>query len=73
MYNIMYKPEEFEGRSFTAYGRLTAEGTLQDPYYDGSWQIPCRQDGSSDPERLYLLNGTVEDGALKAQSMENLE
>ena len=74
MLNILYKPEEFEGRSFTAYGRLTAEGTLQDPYYDGSWQIPCRQDGDApDPERLYLLNGTVEDGALKAQSMENLE
>ena len=74
MYNIMYKPESFEGRSFTAYGRLTAEGMLQDPYYDGSWQIACQQNGgSADPERLYLLGGTVEGGALKAQSMENLE
>ena len=74
MYNILYKPEEFEGRGFTAYGRLTAGGMLQDPYYDGSWEIACSQDGgASDPERLYLLRGTVEAGALKAQSMENLD
>ncbi|MBR3015789.1 MAG: hypothetical protein IKH57_01695 [Clostridia bacterium] len=40
MLNIMYRPDSFEGKTFLAYGRIAGVSTLQDPYYDGSWEIP---------------------------------
>ncbi len=39
MLNILYRPEAFEGKAFIAYGRIAAVNTLEDPYYNGSWQI----------------------------------
>ncbi|MBR5109194.1 MAG: hypothetical protein IK099_03280 [Clostridia bacterium] len=40
MYNIMYRAEYFDGKTYLAYGRIASGSMLQDPYYDGSWQIP---------------------------------
>ena len=40
MLNILYRPEAFEGKAFIAYGRIAAMNILEDPYYNGSWQIP---------------------------------
>ena len=74
MYNVMYKPEEFEGKDFTAYGRLTADSMLQDPYYDGSWQIGYSWDGS-DPgiDRLCAVRGEILGGTLTVESLDPME
>ena len=65
--NIMYRPEAFEGKTFTAYGRIAGPGVLQDPYYDGSWEIPFTS--ASDTSALAIgtnvtLNGKVSAGTL---------
>ena len=65
--NIMYRPEAFEGKTFTAYGRIAGPGVLQDPYYDGSWEIPFSS--ASDLSALAIgtsvtLNGKVSAGTL---------
>ncbi len=65
--NIMYWPEAFEGKAFTAYGRIAGPGVLQDPYYDGSWEIPFSS--ASDLSALAIgtsvtLNGKVSAGTL---------
>ena len=74
MYNILYKSEDFEGKSFTAYGRLAADSMLQDPYYDGSWQIGYRWDGKIPGlELLCAMSGQVQGGTLSVQSLESME
>lgn len=65
--NIMYRSEAFEGKTFTAYGRIAGPGVLQDPYYDGSWEIPFTS--ASDTSALAIganvtLNGKVSAGTL---------
>ena len=65
--NIMYRPEAFEGKTFTAYGRIASPGVLQDPYYYGSWEIPFSS--ASDLSSLAIgtsvtLNGKVSAGTL---------
>ena len=74
MYNVLHAPEEFEGKDFTAYGRLAADRMLQDPYYDGSWQIGYRWDGD-DPgvDRLCAMRGEIRDGVLSVRSLEPME
>ena len=65
MFNILYRPEAFEGKPFIAYGRIAAVDTLEDPYYNGSWRIPftakaeCPAIGT-----MVILQGTVKNGAL---------
>ena len=65
MLNIIYKGEEFAGKSFIAYGRIAAVNTLEDPYYNGSWQIAfdaaqeCPAIGT-----MVVLRGTVKNNVL---------
>ena len=65
--NIMYRPDSFEGKTFAAYGRIAGPGVLQDPYYDGSWEVPFSS--VSDTSALAIgtsvtLTGKVSGGAL---------
>lgn len=65
--NIMYRSDAFEGKTFSAYGRIAGPGVLQDPYYDGSWEIPFTS--VSDTSALAIgtnvtLNGKVSAGTL---------
>lgn len=63
--NIMNKQDAFEGKTFTAYGRIAGINTLQDPYYDGSWMIPFSS--SSDAPAIgtsVVLTGKVASGML---------
>ena len=47
MLNIMYRSDSFEGKTFLAYGRIAGGSMLQDPYYDGSWEIPFTSTGDT--------------------------
>lgn len=72
--NIMYRQESFEGKTFTAYGRIAGVNLLQDPYYDGSWQIPFAS--VSDASSLaigtnVLLTGKVSAGTLGECAVTN--
>ncbi|MBR1762908.1 MAG: hypothetical protein IJ731_06045 [Eubacterium sp.] len=63
--NILNSPEYFEGMSICGYGRILDEKTLEDPYYDNSWNIGI----SGDFEQLAFgtlveVEGKVKDGAI---------
>lgn len=74
MLNILYKPETFEGKTFSAYGRVLSSTTLQDPYYDGSWQIPFTTKETIPAfGTTVLLSGTVTGGALSSTSLTTLD
>lgn len=71
MFNILYVPDQFEGKQFTAYGRIAGVNTLEDPYYNGSWQIPFAADAQAPAiGTLVNLRGKVTDGALADCSLE---
>lgn len=72
--NIMYRYEAFEGKSFSAYGRIAGTDTLENPYYDGSWQIPFSS-GSASPAigTLVLLKGTVKSATLADCAMSVIQ
>ena len=63
--NIQYRSEAFEGKSFSAYGRIAGTDTLENPYYNGSWQMPFTS-GTESPAigTLVILKGTVRNAAL---------
>ena len=63
--NIQYRSEAFEGKSFSAYGRIAGTNTLENPYYNGSWQMPFSS-GTASPAigTLVILRGSVRNAAL---------
>ncbi len=65
--NILNRAEAFEGKSFSAYGRILSMTMLQDPYYDGSWQIPFMPKAGAQTPAIGTtveLRGTVTGGKL---------
>ena len=69
--NILYRPEYFEGKRFIAYGRIAQVNVLQDPYYDGSWQIDFSS--SADCPAIgtdVVLRGKVANGILSECALE---
>ena len=74
MLNILYKPESFEGKTFSAYGRVLSASVLQDPYYDGSWQTSfTAKETVPAIGTTVLLTGTVTGGTLSADTLKVLE
>lgn len=73
--NIQYRPEDFEGRSFSAYGRIAGvDNTLENPYYNGSWQMPFTSgDASPSIGTLVVLRGTVKNAALADCSLSVMQ
>ncbi len=70
MLNILYRSEYFEGKDFAAYGRIAGPGTLENPYYDGSWQIEFSSDDVSPAiGTQVVLRGTVAGGTLTGCSV----
>ena len=66
MFNILYMPEAFEDKTFIAYGRIAGADLLEDPYYDGSWQIPFFADAASPAiGTLVSVRGRLNEAALK--------
>ncbi len=71
--NIIRLPDAFEGKSFSAYGRILNASVLQDPYYDGSWQVPfTTKDTVPAIGTTVRLNGTVMNGTLANASLTAL-
>ncbi len=76
MYNVMYRSEDFEGRDFSAYGRIASLDPLmlEDPYYNGSWQNAFSYGGDIPAiGTMCVLRGNVAGGALAADSLEVME
>lgn len=71
MINIMNRKEAFEGKAFTAYGRIAAVDTLEDPYYNGSWNITIHPTTDAPAiGTMVRLQGTVRNGELDECSWE---
>ena len=69
--NILYRGELLEGKTLTAYGRIAGNGVLQDPYYDGSWQIPFTSEADMPAIGTdVVLSGKVVNSALGDCTME---
>ena len=70
IYNIISHADVFEGQEFWAYGRIASSNSLQDPYYDGSWQIGITWDGNVPAIGTeVVISGVIEDGALTVRSL----
>ena len=74
MINIKNRKESFEGKAFTAYGRIADTNTLEDPYYGNqSWSIVFQSSGSLPPVgSLVQVQGTVRDGQLDDSVLETI-
>lgn len=71
MMNILLIPDYFEGKAFSAYGRIAAAGVLEDPYYDGSWQIAYRSEAECPAiGTMVSLRGEVKGGVLSECTLE---
>lgn len=71
--NIKYRSDSFQNKEFLAYGRIASLNSLQDPYYDGSWEIDFTWDGTVPAiGTLVMLSGRISDGKLIVASMENI-
>ena len=63
--NIRSRSDAFEGKTFFAYGRIAGGDTLQDPYYDGSWQVPyTTEDTMPAIGKTVVLKGVCQGGIL---------
>ncbi len=72
--NIIYVPDSFEGKTFSAYGRVYSASVLQDPYYDGSWQIPFASKETVPAIGTTVhLTGTVVGGTLSSTTLKALD
>ena len=72
--NILYIPEYFDGTAVNAYGRIAGDGVLEDPYYDGSWQIDFFTDAELPAVGTTVaLIGTVDAGMLDDCALKILE
>ena len=72
--NIVRLPESFEGKTFSAYGRVYSTSVLQDPYYDGSWQIPfVSKETVPAIGTTVRLTGTVMGGVLSSSTLKSLD
>ena len=73
MLNIKYRSDAFNDKEFLAYGRIASLNSLEDPYYDGSWEIDFTWDGTVPAiGTLVMLSGRISDGKLSVASMENI-
>ena len=69
--NILYAPETFEGKAFTAYGRIAGTNMLEDPYYNGSSQIPfAAEEVAPAIGTMVKLQGRVKAGTLAESVIE---
>ncbi len=73
--NVIRFPDVFEGKKFSAYGRIASETILEDPYYDGSWQVPFTAKAATLPAfgTTVVLRGTIMNGVLSASSLTVLK
>ncbi len=74
MINVARHPEAFPGKTFTAYGRVASPDSLEDPYYDNSWEIKLSFSGDlPGTGTLVRASGAVKDGTLDAETVDTIE
>ena len=72
--NIINKTDFFEGKTFSAYGRILSLTELQDPYYDGSWRIPYTTAGAAPGIGVTVeARGTIKGSALADCAFQVME
>ena len=72
--NIQRWPDYFKGKTFSAYGRIKSINKLQDPYFNESWEINFTWTGDVPAiGTMVLLTGTVQNGALNAESLQSID
>ena len=72
--NFLRFSDSFEGKTFIGYGRIKSRTILQDPYYDGSWEIGISYSGNVPAiGTTVVLTGTVQNGILKVQTLEPVD
>lgn len=58
--NLWGKPDDYQGKTLSAYGRVAGVGMIQDPYYDGSWTQSFTSDVSLPAiGTMVIISGTV--------------
>lgn len=63
--NIRTHHDVFEGKTVACYGRVSAPGTIEDPYYNGSWtQSFTSSDTLPAIGTMVILRGTVRGGVV---------
>ena len=73
MINVMNRQEPFQDERFLAYGRIASANTLEDPYYDNSWEIELIRDGDVPAiGTLVIVSGTIRDGKLVVESISEM-
>lgn len=72
--NLQRFPDYFKDQTFIAYGRIKTMTSFQDPYYDGSWYYEFTYDGTVPGiGKTVVLSGTLTDGALVVQTLEQID
>ena len=72
--NVRRFPDYFKDKSYSAYGRIKTVDSIQDPYYNGSWDIPFVWSGEIPAiGTTVLLTGNVSNGTLGVDTMRNLD
>lgn len=65
MFNIQYYQNKYEGKSICFYGRVLDAATIQDPYYDNSWQRAVKYEGEMPPiGTMVVVTGSFQNGEL---------
>lgn len=65
IYNIRQFPEEYEGKTIRAYGRIAGPGSIEDSYYNGSWiQAFTSSDTLPAIGTMVILEGVCKNGII---------
>lgn len=72
--NVRRFPDYFKDKTYSAYGRIKTIDSIQDPYYNGSWDIPIvGQNEIPGIGTTVVLTGSVSDGKLNVGTMLSLD
>ena len=72
--NVRRFPDYFKDKTYSAYGRIKTIDSIQDPYYNGSWDIPIvGQNEIPGIGTTVVLTGSVSDGKLIVVTMLSLD
>lgn len=72
--NVKRLPDSFQDKTFSAYGRIKTMTSIQDPYYNESWEIGFTWDGDVPAiGTTVLITGTVSNGTLILTTLQTIE
>lgn len=62
--NMQYFPNEFQGKTLVAYGRVLEPTILQHPYYDGAWTQEFQNSTDLAIGTVVLVQGSYDNGVI---------